>query len=51
MHRVENVQELGNDNINAIQDTWLHINNIRNLEMHKESALCQHKFSQLRKIS
>jgi hypothetical protein len=37
MHRVENAKELRNDNINAIQDIWLHINNICNLEVQRVS--------------
>lgn len=51
MHSVENAKELGNDDINAIQGIWLHINSICNLEMQKESALCQHKCPRLRKFS
>ena len=50
MHRVENAKELGNDNINAIQNIWLHINSICNLEMQKESVFCQHKCPRLRKF-
>jgi hypothetical protein len=35
MHRVENSEELRNGYINAIQNIWLHIDSICNLDTHK----------------